>query len=417
MKDGSAYDVLVVGGGIAGSAFGRAMARAGKHVLIVEKSSQFRDRIRGEVLLPWGGVEAIELGIHDILLGSCGQHLPREYFIRDGAASTPREFRTTTPRGNGIVSFYHPDMQEVFLAEAGRCGCELWRGVSVSSVEIGRVPRVRVETDDGPREVEASLLVGADGRDSQVATLLGFRRSRDPPQLYSGGLQLEGSIPADQALYFYQDGHNGRGAILVSNRPGNYRAYVFHHVNALKRRWSGERDYNNAKEHLISVGAPREWIENLKPHGVHATFDGAHQWVSDPVCGNCVLIGDAAGSSDPVWGCGLSRTLRDARLLQAHLLSEGDWSKAVAGYAADHNDFFHRLRRAEHVNAALFFTMGESGDALRHRAFDLLTRHPELAPDTAGLGPEAMCTDASEEALLGHVQWRGAEASPQLQPA
>ena len=32
-----------------------------------------------------------------------------------------------------------------------------------------------------------------------------------------------------------------------------------------------------------------------------------------------------AGSSDPVWGCGLSRTLRDVRLLRDRLLSDGDW--------------------------------------------------------------------------------------------
>ena len=52
------------------------------------------------------------------------------------------------------------------------------------------------------------------------------------------------------------------------------------------------------------------------------------------------------------------------------------------------------------------------GDALRRVAFDLLQKHPELAPDTAGLGPESNCTDDSEKALLGYVQWKGDAASP-----
>ena len=406
------YDLVIVGGGLAGAALGRSMAIAGRSVLILEKSLEFRDRIRGEVLLPWGGVEAMELGIHELLLKTCGQELPREYFIRGGVERPPREFQTTAPRGNGIVSFFHPEMQEVLLADAERCGCAVWRGVNVSAVDVEGGPRVTVETVTGQRDVKARLIVGADGRDSYVATLLGFKRERDPPQLFSGGFQLKGNIPTDRALYFYQNGTTGRGAILVSNKPGNYRAYVFHHVDALKRRWSGERDYTAAQAHFVEVGAPPDWIEALTPHGVHATFDGAHQWITHPVRNGCVLIGDAAGSSDPVWGCGLSRTLRDVRLLRDRLLSDNNWTKAGAAYASDHDDFFHHLRRAEHINATLFFSMGEAGDALRLRAFDLLQKHPELAPDTAGLGPDSNCTDETERALLGFVQWRGATAAP-----
>jgi menaquinone-9 beta-reductase len=107
----------------------------------------------------------------------------------------------------------------------------------------------------------------------------------------------------------------------------------------------------------------------------------------------------------------LSRTLRDVRLLRDRLLSDNDCQAAIMAYAADHDDFFHRLRRAEHVNATLFFTMGEEGDVLRRRAFDLLQRHPELAPDTGGLGPEAHCNDESENALLGFVRWKGVPAT------
>jgi 2-polyprenyl-6-methoxyphenol hydroxylase-like FAD-dependent oxidoreductase len=412
MSTAKSYDLLIVGGGLAGATLGRSMALDGRSVLIIEKSTAFRDRIRGEVLLPWGGAEAMDLGIYDLLLKACGQDLPRAYIVRNGAARPPREFGTSTPRGNGIMSFYHPVMQEVLLNEAKRCGCEVWRGAAVSSLEVGVRRRASVETDAGPIEVEARLVVAADGRDSQAATHLGFRRDRDPPHLFSGGLQLKGDIATDRALYFYQNGAAGRGAIFVSNSPGNYRAYVFHHVDALKRRWSGERDYASAQAHLTEVGAPREWIEALTPHGVHATFDGAHQWIASPYRDGCVLVGDAAGARDPVWGCGLSRTLRDVRLLRDRLLSDEDWDKAAAAYASDHDDFFHRLRRAEHLNATLFFTMGDAGDAIRTRAFDLLQRHPELAPDTAGLGPETICNDMSETALLGFVQWRGASAHP-----
>ena len=48
------FDVVIVGGGIAGSTLGGVLARAGLGVLVVEKEARFRDRIRGEGTWPWG---------------------------------------------------------------------------------------------------------------------------------------------------------------------------------------------------------------------------------------------------------------------------------------------------------------------------------------------------------------------------
>jgi 2-polyprenyl-6-methoxyphenol hydroxylase-like FAD-dependent oxidoreductase len=45
---------------------------------------------------------------------------------------------------------------------------------------------------------------------------------------------------------------------------------------------------------------------------VRLGFDGAFTWIDHPALGNCALIGDAASTTDPVWGNGLSRSLRDA---------------------------------------------------------------------------------------------------------
>jgi menaquinone-9 beta-reductase len=50
----SAFDVVVVGGGIAGSSLGAALARAGLAVLVVEREARFRDRVRGDGMFPWG---------------------------------------------------------------------------------------------------------------------------------------------------------------------------------------------------------------------------------------------------------------------------------------------------------------------------------------------------------------------------
>jgi 2-polyprenyl-6-methoxyphenol hydroxylase-like FAD-dependent oxidoreductase len=399
-KSIESVDLLIIGGGLAGSSLGRSMAMAGANVLIIEKETRFRDRIRGELLLPWGSVEAKELGIYDILLRRCAREAPRLRFYLAGEAAPPRDYLTSTPRGTCVMSFYHPEMQEVLLSEAAKEGAEVWRGAAMAAIYPGKRPEADIFVDGQTRRASARLIVGADGRESQLATLLKFDREGDPPELFTGGLQLAGDLPTDTALYYFLHAVSGRGSILIKNKPGTYRIYLMHHKDALPRRLSGERDYKTVLEHFREIGVPADWLDNVTPHGVFATFDGAHRWIRKPFRGNCVLIGDAAGSSDPVWGCGLSRSLRDVRLLRDRLLCDPDWEASAKAYAADHDDFFHRLRLVERLNAALHFSMGDAAEARRGRSYALMEKHPELNPDVDGLGPEAPCNAQIVNTLL-----------------
>ena len=394
------YDLLIIGGGIAGSALGRAMAQNGVHVLIVERETVFRDRIRGEVLLPWGSVEAKALGLYDLLLSECAREAPREIFYRSGRPGPAREFLSSTPQGTCVLSFYHPMMQEALAAGATSAGAEVWRGAILRQIRAGETPEADVAIDGRVETVRARLIVGADGRESSVATHMGLPKEKTPQELFTTGLQLAGDLPLEPALYFFLHGVSGRGSILVQNNPRNYRIYLLHHKDALTRRLAGERDYPAALDHFRQIGVPAAWLEAATPHGILATFDGAFRWVTLPARGNCVLVGDAAGCTDPVWGNGLSRTLRDVRLLRDRLLNDRNWDAAATAYAGDHDDFFHRLRRAEQLNTTLSFSMGEEAEARRDRAFSLMERSPEFYPDVPGLGPEARCDERIERTLL-----------------
>jgi 2-polyprenyl-6-methoxyphenol hydroxylase-like FAD-dependent oxidoreductase len=401
-------DILIVGGGLAGSVLGACMARAGFSVLIVEKETVFRDRVRGELLMPWGSVEAKSLGIYDRLLQGCGREIGHEVFCFGGEMSEPRDYPASTPQATCAMSFFHPEMQELLLMQAAHDGAEVRRGASLKSLRPAERAEGSTEADidtaEGIETVTARVVVGADGRESRVAALLGVTRERDQPELCIGGLQMTGDLAIEESLYFFLARQSGRGSILLSNRPGNFRAYILHHTEALPRRLAGTRDYDAVVQHFAEIGWPNDWLAALQPHGIFASFDGTHQWVPRPARGNCGLIGDAAGSSDPVWGNGLARTLRDVRLLRDRLLESSNWREALAAYAEDHDDAFHRLRRAERLCAKLYFPTGEDADAGRLRAYDLMARNPELNPDLTGLGPEARWSEANEVALLGAIR-------------
>jgi 2-polyprenyl-6-methoxyphenol hydroxylase-like FAD-dependent oxidoreductase len=66
------FDVITVGGGLAGSALATALARTGHKVLVLERETRFKDRVRGENMVPWGVAAARCLGLVDDLLAAGG---------------------------------------------------------------------------------------------------------------------------------------------------------------------------------------------------------------------------------------------------------------------------------------------------------------------------------------------------------
>ena len=69
------YDIITVGGGIAGSILARAMAEHGAKVLVLESTTSFRDRVRGEAIATWSTKEAMDLGVYDTLMAAGANHL------------------------------------------------------------------------------------------------------------------------------------------------------------------------------------------------------------------------------------------------------------------------------------------------------------------------------------------------------
>jgi hypothetical protein len=86
------------------------MAKHGARVLVPERENQFRDRVRGEALPPWGVAEAKELDIADVLLRTCAKEVP---WVEMGFG--PRNLVETTPQDAPFFTFSHPEMQEALL--------------------------------------------------------------------------------------------------------------------------------------------------------------------------------------------------------------------------------------------------------------------------------------------------------------
>lgn len=398
----SSYDIICVGGGIAGSTVARLMAEQGKSVLVLEKVKEFKDRVRGEVTTPWGTVEAKRLGVYDLLKNTCGHELPWLSVSINGAPVIRRDTMTTTPESTPFYALSHPHMQEVLLQAAVKAGAEVHRGAQVSNINCGSPASVTVNIGKEKHTCQAQLVVGADGRSSAARKWGDFKVQQDPDRLLVCGVLFDSmNIPTDTAD-FRMNTEAGLMTFWFPQRNGNVRCYVVYQVSA-DYRISGKKDLKRFIDASIKAGAKAEEFAGAKAIGPLATFNGADNWVAHPYKEGLALIGDAAASSDAAWGEGLSLALRDARFLTEQLIKHDDWNTAGDAYAEAHDESYDAVHKIENWLTEILMDLSPEGVVRRQKAMPLLAQDPTRMPDLFCLGPEAPADEESRQRFYGEL--------------
>jgi len=387
------YDLIVVGGGLGGSSLAASVAKHGARVLLLEREQQFKDRVRGECVMPWGVAEAIQLNVLELLRDRCAHELPWMDFYSGDVLTAHRPVADTTPQQLPCVTFYHPAMQERLIGAAASAGACVRRGLSVKEVCSGSPATVIVEDNGRHEEIRARLVVGADGRSSCVRSSAGFQLRRDPEDVLVAGVLLENiAAPEDvgQIVFNYSFGEL---AILLPQGGGRARTYFCFHAGA-QPRYQGTADFPRYLDSFKRAGMNPEFFESAKAAGPLATFDGAEAWVEHPYQAGVALIGDAAAASDPTWGQGLSLTLRDVRVLRDQLLGTEDWEVAGHAYAREHDRHTQVSHAVNLWFQEFYLETGPQADARRARALPLIAEDPSRQPDAGFSGPDIPVNEA-----------------------
>ena len=412
MKHVQDYDLIIVGGGIGGSALAIVMARAGRSVLLLEQSRVYEDRVRGEWIAPWGVDEVKRVGLYDLLLGAGGHHLTQHVTYdedRDPARAEAEAlplgiFRPGVP---GPLCLGHPKHCQTLFDAALAAGVEGLRGVQVIEAVGGAAPKVTFEHDGQTREARARLLVGADGRTSQVRQAAGITLHQDTPHHWFAGLLIEDAPdwPDDmQAI-----GTEGDfGFLAFPQGGGKVRLYGGYALDEA-RRFKGEDGPRRFLDAFAVNCAPaNRHLVAGKPAGPLHAYINADAWTDEPFAHGVVLVGDAAGWNDPIIGLGLSITYRDVRIVSDILKASDDWSvAAVAPYAEERAERMRRLRIAARLQSAIDMEFGPAAQARRQRYHEEGALDPSLKMHGIAVmaGPEAAppetFTEAHRRRVLG----------------
>jgi 2-polyprenyl-6-methoxyphenol hydroxylase-like FAD-dependent oxidoreductase len=401
------YDVITIGGGLAGAALAKRLAENGVRVLVLEREVAFRDRVRGEQMHCWGVAEARALGLYTLLLETCGREV--RYWssqLVGFAEARRRDLVQTSPHGAGSLNFYHPDMQSVVIGAAASVGATVRRGARVVEIVPGESPGVRIqENEKGQYACRARLLVGADGRNSVSRRWGGFRTQRDPDGMIIAGLLMEGLQAPDDQVSLFVNPRRSMFSLTVPLGAGRFRAYVGIHKDArasTARPLSGQGNTTAFLELSIAAGAPAKWYENgARTAGPLASYDATDTWVSHPHRAGIVLIGDAAASNDPSFGCGLSLTLRDVRVLADKLLASADWLGAADAYAEEHDRHYNAIHRLTGWARRLFYDPSPAAAAVRETALTRLAADRTRSLDITGTGPDCPCDETTRKRFFG----------------
>lgn len=309
------YDLVIVGGGLAGLALAILEARAGQHVLLCEQKYYPYHKVCGEYIsyeshafLQHLGVPLLEWQLPD---------------IKRLKLTVPNyQLELGLPLGGFGLSRHLLDSTLAQLAEAA--GVTVLEGCKVQAVS-GTIGNRLVQTTEG--DFSAFWVVGSWGRRSIL-----YKQAPQKRNHVGVKWHLSGPLPNDLiALHTFSGGYAGM------SRIENDLSCFCYLVDARRLKSAGsiaqlETEIKRENPHLAQMLAPMQTVWDEPQSISQVTFlpkSRLHEGV--------LLLGDAAGSIAPLAGNGMSMALHAAWLLHQCWEKRGRSASAFLELAAEYD--------------------------------------------------------------------------------
>jgi flavin-dependent dehydrogenase len=354
------YDVLVVGGRVAGASTAMLLARAGARVAVVERAAYGTDTVSTHGLMRAGVLQLSRWGLLDQLDGTPPIRCTTFHY-------TDREPEPVNIRpSGGVDALYAPRRQlldRTLIDAAAGAGVQVRHETAVTALlrdERGRVTGARIQDRTRRTEdVRAGITIGADGIRSTVASAAGasvVRRGRSRSAVlyrYYADVQVTGyewayALGSGAGLIPTNDGLT---CVFVATTPDRMRAL---------RRGGTDRAFAGLLAETSSDLADR--VLPAKPDSRMRGWAGEAGFVRQSSGPGWALVGDAGYYKDPITTHGITDAVRDAELL-CDALTGGETD--LANYQATRDRLSSELFEATESVASYTWSLDEVRVLLR----------------------------------------------------
>jgi len=354
------YDCLIVGARCAGAPLARFLARAGKRVVIVDAAALPTDQpLSTHFIHPFGMRILDELGLGDRVR----EVAPPVHTFRTGIGE--HVVRLQFPPGGGGCCPRRLELDAILLDGAREAGAEVRTRCRVVEVvrEGERVVGVVIDESGVRTELRASIVVGADGRNSTIAELVGAEEylGYDSPRcIYwaywprPAGYREDPRFEGGTLVQYDEDDFR---VAFPANRDQMILAYSFPNTDDLAAFKADPEASLLAAMRAHPTFAP---LVEQPPLTKTLGLIKARFFFRRAAGPGWALVGDAGLFKDPTPGLGITDAFRDARALAAAIIAGDD--AAIVRYwrerdvqslplfyfardlgAVDYNNAFNRL--------------------------------------------------------------------------
>lgn len=356
------YDVIVAGGRVAGASTAMLLARAGLDVLVVDPVPAGRDTLSTHAIMRAGVLQLSRWGLLDEI-GKAGTPVIDATTFHYG----PETIRLEIEPRDGIDGLYAPRrtvLDKVLISSAAAAGATVVHGMAVRDLLRSDNGRIVGATLSGrghvSQDIRATLVIGADGMNSRVRSLVGATATMSVPHStactygYVSDLEMDGFhwYYAPEAAIGLIPTNDGETCVFASVRPGQLEQ-------------TGGSPLARLLHGVVETVSPElaETLANAPPIRRVRGFAGAPSALYEGSGPGWALVGDAGYFKDPLTAHGISDALRDAELLARAVVSGGASEPALdvalKGYIRTRDRLSEKLLEVTSRIASLDWTLGE----------------------------------------------------------